>query len=267
MGILDEILATKRDEVTMLRRPDVADLLRARALEAGSPRDFVGALRRPDGRLAVIAELKRRSPSKGELAPDLDPAAHAAAYEQGGAAALSVLTDQPYFGGEAADVEAARAATALPALRKDFTIDEIQIYESLAIGADAVLLIVAAIPDGALLADLHSLALDLGLGVLVEAHDEQEVERAVAVGAAVVGVTSRNLQTFDEDLSVGERLAKLIPPDVVAVGESAVRSSDDAFRMGRAGFDAILVGEAFVRSDQPTSTVAEFAAAPVTPRR
>lgn len=263
LGILDTIIATKRDEVTVLRHPRTRDLLRARALEAPPTRDFAGALRRPDGRLAVIAELKRRSPSKGDLAPGLDPAATARAYEAGGAAALSVLTDAPYFGGSVTDLESARAATEVPVLRKDFTIDEVQVYEARAIGADAVLLIAAALPDDALLADLHALARELGLGVLVEAHDGHEVERALGVGARVVGVNSRDLSTFAEDLGVAESAAGAIPPDVVAVAESAIRSVDDAARMAAAGFDAVLVGEALVRAGDPRGLVAAMTATPV----
>ena len=179
MTVLDEILATKRDEVTLLRRPAVRDLLRSQALEAPPARDFAGALRPEDGTLAVVAEIKRRSPSKGELAPDLDPAATAVAYAKGGAACLSVLTDGPYFGGSVDDLHRAREACPLAVLRKDFVVDEIQVFETRAIGADAILLIVAAIPDDAVLADLHELAAGLGLAVLVEAHDRPELERAV----------------------------------------------------------------------------------------
>jgi len=149
----------------MLRRPQTRDLLRQRALDAPPVRDFPGALRRADGRVAVIGEIKRRSPSKGDLAPDLDPAATAKSYEAGGAGALSVLTDAPYFSGRVDDLTAARQATELPVLRKDFTIDEVQVYESRAIGADAILLIAAAVTDDELLADLHSLARELGLDV------------------------------------------------------------------------------------------------------
>jgi indole-3-glycerol phosphate synthase len=251
VNILDEILAAKRDEVTVLRQPQTRDLLRGRALDAPPTRAFASALRRGDGHLAVLAEIKRRSPSKGELAPDLDAAATAKAYAHGGAAALSVLTDVRYFGGAVSDLQDAGAATELAVLRKDFTIDEIQVYEARAIGADAILLIAAALPDETLLADLHGLARDLGLGVLVEAHDAGEIERALAVGADVVGVNSRDLVTFDEDLGIAESLAGRLPARVVAVAESAVRSTGDAHRMAAAGFDAVLVGEALVRATDP----------------
>jgi indole-3-glycerol phosphate synthase len=258
MTVLDEILAAKRDEVTMLRRPEVRDLLRSQALEVPAPRDFAGALRREDGSLAVIAEIKRRSPSKGDLAPDLDPATTANAYAEGGAAALSVLTDGPYFGGSVDDFHRAREACELPVLRKDFVLDEIQVYETRALGADAILLIVAAIPDDVVLADLHELARGLGLAVLVETHDQAELERALSIGAQIVGVNARDLGTFDEDLGVGERLAALVPPDVIAVAESAIRSREDAARMATSGFDAILVGELLVKADDPTATLREL---------
>jgi indole-3-glycerol phosphate synthase len=236
----------------MLHRPQVRDLLRARALDAPPARDFAGALRPAAGTLGVIAEIKRRSPSKGDLAPELDPALTAKAYAAGGASCLSVLTDQPYFGGSVDDLVAARAACELPVLRKDFTIDEVQVYETRAIGADAILLIVAALPDDALLRDLHDLATDLGLAVLVETHDDAELERALALGARIVGVSARNLGTFAEDLGVGERLAARVPTDVVAIAESAIRSVDDATRMAAAGFDAVLVGEMLVKAPDPT---------------
>jgi indole-3-glycerol phosphate synthase len=259
MAILDEILATKRDEVTMLHRPAVRDLLKGQALDAPPTRGFVAALRRETGNVAVVAEIKRRSPSKGDLAPDLDPAATARAYESGGAACLSVLTDQVYFGGAVADLQSARGAVGIPVLRKDFTIDEVQVFETRAIGADAILLIVAALPDDAHLADLHALATELGLGVLVETHDDAELERALTAGARVVGVNARDLGSFAEDLGVGERLAARIPADVVAVAESAIRSPADAARMGAAGFEAVLVGEMLVRADDPEATVRALA--------
>src|SRR5262252_5216186 len=177
VSVLEEILAAKRAELALLQESEARDTLRRAALDAPPARDFSGALRRDDGRLAVVAEIKRRSPSKGELAPDLDPAVVAKAYEKGGAAALSVLTDRPFFGGSVDDLQVARAAVELPALRKDFTIDETQVYESRAIGADAVLLIVAALPDDALLAGLRQLADEGGIVALVEAHDDAELDR------------------------------------------------------------------------------------------
>lgn len=258
--ILDVILEAKRAEVERLRPH------RSRfeaALAAAPPaRDFAASLRRraQAGTVAVIAEIKRRSPSKGALAPDLDAAVTAARYAAGGAAALSVLTDGPYFGGSLADLAAAREACALPVLRKDFTLDAVQLYEARAGGADAVLLITAALPDDALLADLVALAANLGMAALVEADDEAGVERALAAGATVVGVTNRDLRTFGEDLGTSERLAALLPPGVLAVAESAIRSPDDARRMAAAGFSAVLVGEALVRAPDPQAAVAALAA-------
>ena len=262
MSVLADILAAKRDEVTLLHQPQTRDAIHAAALAAPPARDFTGALRRDD-QLAVIAELKRRSPSKGDLAPDLDPATTAAAYAAGGAAALSVLTDRVFFGGSVDDVRQARAAApATPALRKDFVIDADQLYESRAIGADAVLLIVAAIPDRGLLADLHDLAGEVGLATLVETHDGAELDVALSVGARVVGVNARDLGTFEEDLGAAETLATRLPPDVVAVAESAIRTPDDAKRMAAAGFDAVLVGEALVRATDPARLVAQLACLP-----
>jgi indole-3-glycerol phosphate synthase len=262
VAVLDEILATKRDEVTMLHRPEVRDLLHARALAAPPPRDFAAALRRPDGRVAVIGEIKRRSPSKGDLAPDLDPGTTAKAYEAGGVSALSILTDGPFFGGTLADLQAAREATEasrIPVLRKDFAIDEIQVYETRAIGADALLLVVAALPHDAHLADLHALAVELGLGVLVETHDAFEIDRALDIGARVIGVNARDLGTFTEHLDISEALASRLPPEVIGVAESAIRSVDDAWTMAAAGYDAVLVGEMLVKADDPTATVRELA--------
>lgn len=267
MSVLDAILETKREEVARLRRRTSA--LRAEARSAPPPRDFAGALRRPDGRLAVIAEIKRRSPSKGPLAPGLDPAATATRYAAGGAAALSVLTDGPYFDGSLADLRAARAAAPLPVLRKDFTLDPVQVHEARAAGADAVLIIVAALPDDALLADLVALAGELGLAALVEVDGEAGLERALRAGASVVGVTNRDLRTFDEDLATAERIAALMPPGVTAVAESAIRTPEDARRMAHAGFPAVLVGEALVRAADPEAAVRALAAVriPTTERR
>lgn len=267
MGVLDEILVAKRAEVAQLAEPGRRAALERSLGLAPAPRGFAAALRRPDGRLAVIAEIKRRSPSKGVLAAGLDAASTAKRYEEGGAAALSVLTDERWFGGSLADLADARAATRLPVLRKDFVVDEVQIDEARAAGADAVLLIVAAIPDDGRLLALHAHARARGLDVLVEIHDDAELDRAVTAGARVVGVNSRNLQTFAEDLSVAERLAARLPDDVVRVGESAVRSPADASRLAAAGFDAVLVGEALVRSDDPETLVRAIGETRVQPRR
>jgi len=268
MSVLDEILVTKRAEVARLAERAAAIEAEAAAAPA-SDRDFAAALRRPDGRVAVIAEIKRKSPSKGALAPGLDAAETAARYAAGGAAALSVLTDGPYFDGSLADLRAARAAVGLPVLRKDFTVDPLQLFEARAAGADAILLIVAALPDDARLADLSAQAAELGLAALVEADDEAGLERALRAGATLVGVTNRDLRTFGEDLSTAERLAARIPAAVVSVAESAIRSSADAQRMAEAGFDAVLVGEALVKAADPEAAVASLAAVlscPGTPR-
>ncbi len=264
--VLDRILATKRDEVTVLRRPQTRDLLRDQALAAPPTRDFTAALRRADGHPGLVAEIKRRSPSKGDLAPDLDPAALARDYEAGGATALSVLTDAPYFGGRIADLQDARAACGLPVLRKDFTIDEVQVYEARAVGADAILLILAALPDDAVVRDLHDLATALDLAVVVEAHDADEVDRGVGLGAAILGVNARDLGTFREDLGGAGVLAARIPTATIAVAESAIRSPEDAARMVAAGFDALLVGEALVRSEDPRALAAALVSGTVAPR-
>lgn len=255
MSVLDEILESKRAEVAGLARERAR--LEAAARDAPAVRDLVPALAGGDT-LSVIAEIKRRSPSKGELAPDLDPSATARAYEAGGAAALSVLTDRPHFAGSLDDLRAARAAVPVPVLRKDFTIDPLQVLEARAHGADAVLLIAAALPDDGLLRGLREHAEDLGMAALVEADDERGVERALASGATVVGVTNRDLRDFGEDLSTAERVASLLADGVVAVAESAIRGREDAARMAAAGFDALLVGEHLVRAPDATLAVREL---------
>jgi indole-3-glycerol phosphate synthase len=267
MSVLDEILVTKRDEVTVLHRPQTRDLLQRTALDAAPPRDFAAALRREDGRIAVIAEIKRRSPSKGALAPDLDAAVTAKDYERGGASALSVLTDQLWFGGTVADLQEARGSVGIPVLRKDFTIDPVQVYEARAIGADAILLILAALPDDELVRDLQDLAWSLGLAVVVEAHTAAEVERAIALEARIVGVNARDLGTFDEHLDAVAEAAAVIPKATIAVAESAIRSPEDAARMAARGFDAVLVGEALVRSPDPAALAAALGSSTVEPRR
>jgi indole-3-glycerol phosphate synthase len=216
-------------------------------------RGFRSALvARPD--LAVIAEVKRRSPSKGDLSADLDPAEMARAYESGGASCISVLTDDEFFGGSVADLQAARSAVALPVIRKDFTVDPRDVADARLMGADAVLLIAAAL-DPFELVDLHELATELGLDSLVEVHDEPELEEAMNAGAQLVGVNQRDLVTFEVDHQRAERMAKEIPVGVVKVAESGVRDRDDARRLADAGYDALLVGETLVTSGDPAAAV------------
>ena len=221
-------------------------------------RDFGAALAVPG--LAVIAEVKRRSPSKGDLAIDLDPAVLAKEYAAGGAAAVSVLTDEPHFAGSAADLRAARAACDLPVLRKDFTVCEADVYDAVAMGADAVLLIVAALDDAELQA-FHALATELGIASLVEAHDEREVDRALGAGARFVGVNQRDLETFTVDTDRAVRVAASIPDGVIKVAESGITSQAAARRLWAAGYDAVLVGEHLVMSGDPTSAVRELRSA------
>jgi indole-3-glycerol phosphate synthase len=251
---LDRILAAHRAAAAADRRP-VDDLVVA-ARRAPSARGFRQAIEhRPGGdRVAVIAEVKRRSPSKGDLAPDLVPAVLAKAYAGGGAACLSVLTDADFFGGSPADLAEARDAVDVPVLRKDFTVCEADVCDARIMGADAVLLIVAALTDDEL-RRLHILARDLGLDALVETHDEAEVERALAAGATLVGVNQRDLVTFEVDQERAVRVAATIPAGVVKVAESGVRGAHDAAALAAAGYDAVLVGETLVRSGDPAATV------------
>ncbi len=251
--ILDEILDRKRAEVTRLRGRESE--LASRAADAPPPRGFEAALRLED-RVAVIAEFKRRSPSAGALAAGADPARVAAGYERGGAAALSVLTDGPAFGGSLEDLRAARAATALPVLRKDFLVDPAQILESRAAGADAVLLIVRAL-DHARLRELLEACGEHGLDTLLEAHDAEEVERALEVGARAVGVNARDLASFEVDLAGALELVAGLPADRVAVAESGVQGPEDVAACGRAGADAVLVGSRLMGRD-PEAAVADL---------
>jgi indole-3-glycerol phosphate synthase len=206
------------------------------------------------GGVAVIAEVKRRSPSKGAIDADLDPVALARAYEQGGAACLSVLTDVDHFGGSPADLQAARAAVSLPVLRKDFTVSAHDVVDARLMGADAVLLIAAALDD-AELRDLHDLGRELGLDLLVEVHDEPELERAVAIGATCVGVNQRDLVTFEVDTARAVRVAPTLPAGVVRVAESGISNPADAAVLAGAGYHAVLVGEHLVRNGDPAGAV------------
>ena len=214
--------------------------------------NFAEALTRPG--LQVIAEFKRRSPSAGPLGMDLDAAAQAVAYVNGGAAAISVLTEPDYFSGSIADLAAVRAAVDLPILRKDFLVDERQIVQSRAIGADAVLLIVAAL-ETAELESFLTVAREVGIAALVEAHDESEAQIAVDLGADLIGINNRNLQTFETDLAVAERVSTQLPTSSVLVAESGVSTLEGASRMAAAGYDAVLVGEALVRAADPATLI------------
>ena len=209
-------------------------------------------------RIAVIAEVKRSSPSKGPLNPDLDPAELATAYEVGGASAISVLTDNAFFGGSESDLRAARGATSLPVLRKDFTVCARDVLDARIMGADAVLLIVAALSDQEL-TELLGLAGSVGLDALVEVHDEQEAARALSAGATTVGVNQRDLFTFEVDTGRAARVAGSLPSGVCRVAESGIRDRSDVSLLADAGFDAVLVGETFVRSTQPAAAVADLA--------
>lgn len=254
---LDEILAAHRATAAADRRALEPLIERARGMVA--PRGFTSALRSAaPGAIAVIAEVKRRSPSKGALALDLDPAALARAYASGGAACLSVLTDEEFFAGSAADLGAAREATPLPVLRKDFTVGERDVCDARLMGADAVLLIAAALDD-AELADLHALADELELDALVEVHDEAELDRALAVGASLVGVNQRDLMTFEVDRARAERVAAAMPDDVVRVAESGIAGAADAARLAAVGFHAVLVGESLVTAADPAAAVTALA--------
>jgi indole-3-glycerol phosphate synthase len=218
-------------------------------------RGFADALRVPG--LSVIAEIKRRSPSKGDLAIDLEPAELARTYEAGGASCLSVLTDVDHFGGSTDDLVAARSATSLPTLRKDFTVDDRDVVDARLMGADAVLLIVAALDDEEL-ARFSKLAVDLTLDVLVEVHDATELDRALDAGATTIGVNQRDLTTFAVDHDRAAALRPHMPAGVVAVAESGVRGGDDARRLEAAGYDAVLVGETLVTSTDPRAAVEEL---------
>jgi indole-3-glycerol phosphate synthase len=251
---LDRIVAAHREAARADTRRLAPLIGEARALPPA--RGFAAALRAAAG-LSVIAEVKRRSPAKGELDVRLDPAALARAYERGGAACLSVLTDRVFFGGSAGDLRAARAATAVPVLRKDFTVAAADVCDARLMGADAVLLIVAALDD-AELRDFHALAGELGLDALVEVHDEAELDRALTADARLVGVNQRDLVTFEVDADRAVRVGRALAEsggDVVRVAESGIQGAEDVAALAGAGFDAVLVGESLVTSGDPAAAV------------
>jgi indole-3-glycerol phosphate synthase len=252
--ILAQIIARKRETVARRRRTRPIELLLGE-MPARKPRDLAAALRRPG--LSVIAEFKRRSPSRGDIAPDRDVLAVAREYGEAGAAALSILTEEDFFGGSDDDLRRARAAVELPVLRKDFTIDAYQVYEARALGADAILLIVACL-ERALLRELLASAAELHLAALVEIHDETQLERAHAAGATIIGVNNRDLRTFEVSLETSLRLRPRMPPGCIAVAESGIRTGDDARRLADAGFDAILVGESLLQAPDAGAKLREL---------
>lgn len=260
MSVLDDIIVGVREDLEARKSRSPLDEVCTLARNTSVPRDAYAALKAADKGLRVIAEVKRKSPSKGDLSAIQDPAELAAAYERGGAAVVSVLTEERRFGGSLADLDAVRASIDLPVLRKDFTVDEYQIWEARAHGADLILLIVAALTDEELSAYL-ALTEQLGMNALVETHTAEEVERAVSVGARIIGVNVRNLKTLDIDRSVFAALAGLIPAGTVVVAESGVRDLADVELFVADGAHAVLVGEALVRHDNPELTVSQFAQA------
>ena len=255
VDILTEIAAYKRDWVERCKSERPLTEVRAQASDVAPAHDFAAALR-ADG-MSLIAEIKKASPSKGVIRADFDPEHIAEIYADNGARALSVLTDEAYFQGSDGFLTAARRVAQLPILRKDFTVDEYQIYEARVIGADAVLLIVALM-DGSQLDDLLGLGRESGLSVLVEAHDEAELRRAVEIGADLIGINNRNLRTFETTLETTFRLQPLVPDGAITVSESGIDARHHVDELGAAGVDAILVGEAFMREQDIGAKVREL---------
>ena len=252
MNKLTEILATKAEEVAERRKS--RSVTQLDAIDAGAVRGFAAALEAKiaAGGFGLIAEIKKASPSKGLIRKDFNPADHARAYEAGGAACLSVLTDAPWFQGHEEFLIAARTACALPVLRKDFMIDPWQVAEARSIGADAILIIVAALDDGPM-REIEAAALERGMDVLVEVHDEAELDRALThLRSRLIGVNNRDLRTFETDLAVTERLAKRVPPGTLLVGESGIAAHADCQRLARSGVHAFLVGESLMRQADVT---------------
>ena len=254
-NILEEISAYKREFVTTRKRQRTFDDVRSAARDTPEPADFKAALQ--GGEIALIAEIKKASPSKGVIRPEFDPEQIAATYAESGARALSVLTDEAYFQGSDAYLQQARRVSGLPVLRKDFTIDLYQIHEARLIGADAVLLIVALM-DGGQLEDFAGWAAELGLAALVEVHTGEELVRARRAGVDLIGINNRNLKTFDTTLETTFELLPQLPEGVVSVSESAIHQRADVEALQAAGVDAMLVGEAFMREDDIGAKVEEL---------
>ena len=252
--ILDRILESKRAELDRCRKAESVEGLRTRPLYASDRRGFTRTIEAKTGR-SIIAEIKKASPSKGIIREDFDPARHARDYQDAGAVCLSVLTDSEFFSGSIEDLVAAHAASSLPILRKDFTMDPYQIVEARAAGADAVLLIVAAL-DPVLFAELAGLAAEEGLDSLVEVHDEAELETALKHGARLIGVNNRNLRTFETSLETSRRLLPQIPAGVTVVSESGLERRDELDELEACGCHAFLVGEALMRAPHPGRALA-----------
>ncbi len=261
--ILKKIIARKHQEVAeRSAKVSIADLKAQIEAQKGGdtdPRGFVASMEKAlsEGRSAVIAEAKKASPSKGLLRDPFVPAEIAASYEQGGASCLSVLTDADYFQGSEAYLQQARAACALPVIRKDFIVDPYQVYEARAIGADCILLIVAALEDQQM-AELNNLAQELGMDVLIEVHGKEELERMLPLGNRLVGINNRNLHTFEVTLENTYELLEMIPEDRIVVTESGIHSSDDVAAMRQHNVNSFLVGEAFMRAEEPGSKLQEL---------
>ena len=251
-SVLDRILAHKQETLARARREQPMAQLREACAAQPAPRDFSAALRRDT--VALIAECKQASPSAGLLSEDYDPARLASIYAANGAAAISVLTDERFFRGSLQDLSAVRAAVAVPVLCKDFVLDAWQVLAARAAGADAVLLIAAALADEQL-AELQGQIHALGMTVLVEVHNEAELMRALALEPRLVGINNRNLKTFDVDLNTTERLARQVPAETLLVAESGIEDAADVRRMGRLGARAVLVGEALMRASDPAAGV------------
>lgn len=251
--MLPEILAHKRRELSTINRSmEIVDM--QRQIDGMPPVISIKSHLLSVPSVSIIAEIKRRSPSKGQLVEHLDIATTVRQYEQAGASAISVLTDEKYFEGSLADLQIVRKHTSLPVLRKDFIIDEYQVYQSRVIGADAILLIVAALTPSEFI-NLHSLAHELGLEVLTEVHNEDELKTAIAAEVEIIGINNRDLNTFNISLSTTERLRPLIPIGIVCVAESGIHSRGDMLRMEQAQVDAVLVGESLMVSDDPVSKI------------